>query len=115
MTTLSLGDTVKLKSLKLTVTIPQPNGTVIAINNDKITVLLPTPTKPIKLLCGANDLELVAKAPEIMVVCYHCGKLLPKSKAFYLQHFNAYYCETHWVALQEGEPIKLPNYRRGSA
>ncbi len=45
---------------------------------------------------------------EILVVCYHCGKTLSKSEAFYIKHWDVYYCEKDYLALMEGKPVRKP-------
>jgi len=69
----------------------------------------------VQIRCKPSDAKVTSKSLDVMVVCYHCGKLIKKSEAFYLQGYDAYYDEEHYLAIQNGETIRMPNYRRGDA
>jgi len=45
---------------------------------------------------------------EVNVVCYNCKKLIPKSEAFYIQQWDVYYCEQHYLDLFNNKPIRKP-------
>lgn len=49
----------------------------------------------------------------LKVVCYHCGKAIPKDEAFYLKGYDAYYCEKHWKDILDGKPVRIPNWKKG--
>jgi predicted TIM-barrel fold metal-dependent hydrolase len=54
----------------------------------------------------------IFKAPQVKVICFHCGRLVPKSEAFYIAQYDTYLCERHYVDLLNGKAIKLNNWRR---
>lgn len=47
-----------------------------------------------------------------IVVCFHCGKNVPKEEAFYIAEHDTYLCGRHYLDLLEGKPIRLSNWKR---
>ena len=103
------GDTVNIESINTV-------GTVAGFMGKKVLVNVQIDKQQVQIKCHPEDLTVIDTPNiEIQVICYHCGKLILKSKAYYLEQYDAYYCSEHWLAILDGKPIKTPNYRRGDA
>jgi hypothetical protein len=44
---------------------------------------------------------------ETHVVCYHCGKRVLQSEAFYIDRYDTYLCPKHYLDLLNGKPIRI--------
>ena len=67
----------------------------------------PNSTKPTEDGCITTKQEI-----ELLVICYHCGKVTPKKEAYYIQEWDAYYCEKHYKDLINNKSVRKPNWRK---
>lgn len=47
-----------------------------------------------------------------LVCCFNCPATIPKNEAFYIKDYDTYLCPKCYLALLEGKPIRLNNWRR---